>query len=265
MNSPLPQAWASLHPQLESLPPKAQELLIGCYQAAVELVAARGYGAIPTEVAWFCPVTALAQSLGVKHNTVVTWFKRYPVLQQVLTYAPYSCDIWDSRIQNVKRWHAGAVWVIALRQPRTVRMRDEYLKHPWRDLQADIKAKNTLRQSSDLPTSTKDTIHYWSPVSPVSQTPSGLDCRNLESPQEVLHSVHDGPSLDQVARMLATWLADRSINCWRKVLWTVLRLNRIAHFTDMVMRVLTDVREWPGLRNPAALLVSRCRQAGYLA
>ena len=264
MTLQLPLAWHSLHPQLERLPSKLQQLLVECYEAAQELVTARGYAAIPSEVAWFCPVTAVADPLEVKHNTVSTWFKRYPVLKQVLIYSPYVGNIWDARLQGTKRWHAGAVWVIRLGSPKGLSMRDEYLKHPWRDLQADIKLKNTLRQSSDVPQeSVKQTIHYWSPVLSPIQTPLELDCRN--TPEQVIPAVSGASSIAAVAALITQWLGDRHEACWRRVLWTVYRSNRLAHFTDMVSRVLVDIREWPDLRNPAALLVTRCRHAGYLA
>jgi hypothetical protein len=271
MTSPLPEGWAELHPALAQLPEKLQELLSGVHAAAHELVARRGHPVRPDEVSFFCPVSAVADSLGVKHNTVSTWFRRYPVLRQLVSYQRISQEVWDAKTQRTQRWHAGAVWWVRF-APGTVRVRHEDLAFCWRDLQRDIRDGHTveaLRRSGEEPLeSVHDTVLAWTNVPP--QPPLELDRRNDDSPfaddpMQAVKAAHDANGVDQAATHIARVFHDHTnLNCWRRVLWTAQARRRLPHLADLVARTLADAREWPTLRSPAALLVSRARGCGYL-
>jgi hypothetical protein len=258
----LPAAWSGLHQDLERLPQKLQLLLIGLYEAAERV--AQQYPVRPSEQLCFCPVSALAHSLGVRHNTISTWFRRYrSVLRRVVHYSACTSPIYDARTDTTTRWHAGALWLIRLSPPRgELRMRDEFFEHDWRDLAQDIRDGTTLRQSGQAPQKTVlETVIAWHPAKPVVLPPSELDRRN---PEWQVLDAHDGPSIDRAARAIASELQDRSVGLWRKLVWHAHRTDSLRHLANMFGRVLIDRQEWPGLRSPAALLVKRCQKAGLL-
>lgn len=271
MTSPLPEGWAALHPELSRLPEKLQTLLLEVHQAAETLVARRGHPVQPSEVAFFCPVSAIADTLGVKHNTISTWFRRYPVLRQLVGYQRTSQEVWDAKTQRVQRWHSGAVWWVRF-APGVVRVRVEDLRFRWRDLAQDIKSGNTveaLRRSGETPQeSVHDTVLAW--TNAPTQPPLELDRRNSDElfptdPMVAVRGAHDAHGVDQAAQHIARVFHDQdNLNCWRRAVWTAQAHRRLPHLADLVARTLADAREWPALRSPAALLVSRVRGSGYL-
>lgn len=266
----LPASWAGVHPELEVLPDRLKRLLVGLYQAAEDQVARHGYPVKPTEVAFFAPVRAVALALGVKHNTISTWFKRYPVLRKVVTYAPYTNKVWNARVQDEQDWHAGAVWVVRF-TPGQAKMRTEYLERKWRDLQRDIKQGETiqagytgLRPSSEAPEKqVVELVRFWSPV--VSQPPLELDGRSPDHAVDyAVLDAFDAVTAARAAEAVQVLVGDKptSIPYWHSLIFRALRANKLHILHNLLTRTLTDIREWPGLKNPAALLVSRVKHAG---
>jgi hypothetical protein len=269
LTASLPTAWTPVHEEIRKLPEKLQQLLIEAHAAGMLVCRQRGYAQTPTEVAMFAPLTAIARSLGIKHNTISTWFRRYQsLLRLLLHYVRYTNEILDLRDGKTKRWHAGSIWVVRLGVPGKIRVSEELFAHPWRDLQADIDAGRTVRQSTQDPTSTRTTFQHWTPVNPVqNQTPSSTDCRSDlfdHDPLLEVRSAYDAKSVDRAARAIAGAVGDFSLNCWRKTVWNAYRTKKLPDLADLVSRIMTDRHEWRALKKPGALLVKRCKEAGLL-
>lgn len=166
-------------------------------------------------------------------------------------------------------------------------------RHPWRDLESDIEAGRTVKalleaisplQGDEREIAVQDALKTWA-VTPGNLN-SPVACKGEVAPSEDLDAVQDirqiayrlgdlqhvhptkRPRLvGRLASALSRTLGDMHSRRWYcLMIWSAWRgqiegRGTLQALSTALLRLDSDRREWEGLRNPAALLVSRMRAA----
>jgi len=166
-------------------------------------------------------------------------------------------------------------------------------RHEWRDLEGDIDAGRTVKallegisslHTNEWENAVQDALKAWA-VNPGNLN-SPVDCKAEMEPGEGLDAVQDvrqiayrlgelphihatkrAALVGRLASALSRALGDTHSRRWYCLLiWSSWRgeiegRGTLQSLCAALVRLETDRREWEGLRNPAALLVSRLRPA----
>ncbi len=251
------------------------------HTVALEAACERGYEGAPSAVTFFCPLEVVARACGVHRVTVWRW-------AEVLK----SRGLIDARpLKGTLRGetrNSGTIWQVRLHpgRGRAARLTYEELRHPWRDLDGDVKRRRTAhRQLRAARATVKRTplegvefslIRIWA-VKPKPQLePVTLDsCTrarvSLEAVLDVPHADKEqrNSMVDLAAEALSQALGDAGgRNFYRLLLWQLLRAHdrhQGDHFHAvylMAVRARVDVRE-AFARKGGALFTSRVKGAPW--
>ena len=260
---------------LNELRPGPRRLLELLHQVAVSTVTARAYPVVPSQVTIHQPQEVIAAALGCALKSVYNW------TQALLTAGLLDARAHFTSSQGVTRVD-GMLYAVALKPRHVAHLPHDDLKHSWRDLDGDRAAGRTAWKSltgSDPDRSLESwraTLQAWA-VTPGSATSTPLFSDSVNSPATVQDVVYMLPMLatthpskrpalvSLMASTLASSLNDtHSRRYWCKAIWNAWRAELegragLQVLAAQVARLSADLKEWPDLRKPGALLASRLR------
>lgn len=265
-------------PDLEATYPAAPRAIWATYRllhrVALEVCAARRYTRTPHVAVFHAPAQLVAWALGVHRTTL---WRHLAVLEELgLVQARAHKTAVSSLPTPIA--NTGTLFAVALRPDRRARLRYEDFRHPWRDLDADVRAGATSYDLTlqEVPLEVRERVlTAWACGDRITD----LEHAQQWQPHGHIAAIYDlqharsgqrAPMVDAVARSLAHQLRDTgSINLYRRLLWGLLRRwdtgeNWFPQVYSLLERVLADTREgWA--RRPGALLMSRLHQTGLAA
>jgi hypothetical protein len=173
------------------------------------------------------------------------------------------------------------LYAVSLKAGHRAHLAHDDLSHSWRDLDADRAAGNTAWKmlTGSVP---KDRAGWLEALCNWSVTPGSAETPSL-SPDPVnrpgtlreavyalpliatAHSEKRAALVGMIASALASALDDtHSRRFWCKALWKAWRADLegragLQVFGAQLARLEADLKEWPTLKRPAALLVSRIK------
>lgn len=280
-------AWGELSAQavLEAAPPVsagAARVFEVLFTVAVATGEERGYRALPSTVAYHLTQTLLAAVVGY-----TTRHLRRAILPELeraglLDAGAHASRITNQQGQRQNMWD-GSLWCVKIR-PSDVRphLTPEDWQHQWRDFQGDLKRGHTAQkvmsylQTCDEPSKKLQVLQQWA-VNPSSKfNPLSVDRtfdeRQREDVQDVVYSLplladlgghHLVEAIGRAASEIAHHFGDQhSRRYWCALLWGAKRNSTLEALTAQIQRLLIDVKEWPDLQNPGALLAARLRPTG---
>lgn len=267
---------------LKAGPRRLLEIL---HALALDVLQVRGHRVTPSQLVLHQSQELLAAALGVHRVTVWRW-----------TCTLQDAGLLDARPHMATTTHRGAavtrtdgtLYALPLQPGHRPRLRYDDLKHQYRDLDADRKAGNTAfsaLQQSPTPEGGGwfERLRTWA-VAPGKIHPNPLgssDCctpgaDGLRSVQDVAyalplvaeaHPTRRAALVGTLAASLARALDDQhSRRYWCGVIWRAWNAEvegraGLQVLAAQLARLHADRREWPDLRNPAALLAARLRPA----
>jgi hypothetical protein len=258
---------------LRSGPRRLLELL---HEVAADTVSRRGYGVIPSQVTIHQPQELLARALGCHLVTVWRWTQELTTAGLVASRAHFTTSRGVTRSD-------GTLFAVRLKQGHYAHLTHDDLSYEWRDLDGDRAAGNTawkILQGSGSKTGKTEwheVLKAWA-VNPGSSTFPPLfsdHCSSANSVSDVVYALPllaltDAEKRPALIGFLATTLSralrdQHSQKFWCKVFWNawtdeVEGRGGLQVLGAQLSRLNSDLREWDGLKNPAALLVSRLRQ-----
>jgi hypothetical protein len=259
---------------LDQLHPGPRRLLELLHGVAVSTVTARVYPVTPSQVTIHQPQELLARALGCHVVTVWRWAQDLITAGLIDARGHYTTSKGSTRID-------GTLYAVSLQTGHRAHLTHDDLAHQWRDLDADREAGRTAwkaLQGSDP----KDRgawfqmLQNWAVIpGSISDSPLVSDhCRvpgtlpDAAYALPLLASAHPDkrPALvGMLASALAHALEDQhSRRFWCKVIWNawtdeIEGRAGLQVLAAQLARLDADRREWPGLKRPGALLVSRLR------
>ena len=254
------------------------------HRLALEVARARGYSARPDTVTLHLPASLLALGVGYTDRHL----RR--LLPELQVAGLVACGAHASKVRNMGLWD-GYLWCIKVNPGEICpHLRREDWKHAWRDFEADIEAKRTVKallegMSALHPDNQENALNSalkaWavSPgniSSPVACRPDIGEQARQETVLELAYRlgdlvhVHPTKRAEAVGRLgssLAHALDDEHSRRWYcQLLWTAWKTEvegraGLGVLAAALARLDADRTEWTGLRNPAALLAARLRVA----
>ena len=256
---------------LKAGPRRLLELL---HQVAVATVAARAYPVVPSQVTIHQPQELLAKALGCHPVTVWRWTAALEAVGLLDARAHFTTSNGTTRTD-------GTLYAVSLKAGHRAHLPHDDLKHKWRDLDGDRAAGRTawkILQGSDTKQETewKILLQQWSVTPGSTEPPVCFDpCRSGPGTLQdvvyllpLLSSAHPDkrPALvGMLASVMSQALRDpHSRRYWCKAIWSAWRAELEGHaglqvLAAQVARLSADLKEWPDLRKPGALLASRLR------
>jgi hypothetical protein len=175
----------------------------------------------------------------------------------------------------------GTLYAVSLKAGHIAHLAHDDLSYPWRDLDADVKHGRTAFQAMQGSTQ-REKIDWYSILETWSRCPGEINspfpsfdpCTPPGTLQDAAHALPliatahptKRPALiGLIASTIASALHDQhSRRYWFSAVyasWAAELEGRagLQVLQAQLMRLDADLREWPTLRNPAALLVSRIR------
>ncbi len=259
---------------LDELHPGPRRLLELLYQVARSTVTARAYPVVPSQVTIHQPQELIARALGCHLVTVWRWAQELVTAGLIAARGHYTSSKGSTRID-------GTLYAVSLQAGHRAHLTHDDLAHQWRDLDADREAGRTawkaLQGSDPIDRGAWfQMLQNWA-VTPGSTNDDPLvpdHCRLPGTLQDaayalpLLASAHPDkrPALvGMLASALAHALEDQhSRRFWCKVIWNAWTDETegragLQVLAAQLARLDADRREWPGLKRPGALLVSRLR------
>lgn len=233
----------------------------------------RGYHPGVTVVTFFCPVDAVAMAIGVSRQTVYNRMPELVAAGLVHQRAHYCTHQGQTKSD-------GSLWAVRLNPGESVapvRVEFDWMKGHYRNLGADIASGRTA-WSALQSYSRKDKSEIdLNPILAFSifslEEPINSDCKaygrfDLEALLDVTYADDDArnEAVDLAARALAAELgaSSSSLNMWRWLVWSLLRLEKAGQGSYwyqvylMAQRAGVDRREG-SCTNPGGLFVSRLK------
>ncbi len=265
----------------ETLSGTAKKLYTALCGVAVETAKSRGHAPNTTEVVLHLPLEQVAKALGWHRTTV---WRTLPALQELglVDYRPHKASC------RGETRNSGCVWRVRLTPDRgsKARLRRLDMKHPWRDLDKDVRRgrtsyralKDDVHHTQDSPLKGFDLqrLLMWSLGTFTDQKPvKAVCCKTRQASLETLLDLTASPKpernrmVELASQALAQALSDQtSVSWYQKLLWQILR--RFDATGDdysyqvylMAQRAKTDNLE-NFARKPGALFCSRLKQADF--
>ncbi len=254
---------------LRSGPRRLLELL---YQVAVSAVRARAYGVAPNQVTVHQPQELIAKALGSSLKSVYNWTGDLIAAGLLSARAHYTSSRGATRID-------GTLYAVSLKAGHRAHLAHDDLSFEWRDLDADRAAGNTawkMLTGSDPGDRGMwlRALQNWAAVpglvsdpplvpDPVNRPGTLRDAAHALPLIATAHPTKRPALIGVIASTIASALDDtHSRRFWCKALWKAWTAEvegraGLQVFGAQLARLEADRREWPGLRKPAALLVSR--------
>jgi hypothetical protein len=258
------------------LPPTAYRIYSALHQVALAVARARGYHPSVSRVTFHCPEEILAAALGINRTTI--WRNLPALLERGLVAARAHKGTLRGETKAT-----GKLWQVKLHPSRgkSARLSHEEFKHPWRDLDADVKHGRTAfktlqertQQSKELRKNSVDIelLLDWA-LPPASNSHSLIltvapgQRTDLETILDVPHAERTARNemVDTAARAINHALHDDSVDFYRKLIWNLLRRKDQGQddfYTvyTMIRRARSDYQEGFA-RSAGALLVSRLKK-----
>lgn len=252
----------------------------GLHTVSLEAAEQRGYCGGTTHVTMFCPLEVVARACRVHRVTVWRWAGVLKSLGLIDMRSHKGTLRGETR-------NTGTLWQVRLHpgRGRAARLSYEEMKHPWRDLDADVRRKRTAyRQLREDDATVRepandvdlDLIRGWAVTPYPQQNPVMTDSctRARVSLEAVLDVPHVDRSernrmVDLAAEALAQALSDRgAVNFYRRLMWQLLRASdrqQGDYFYAVYLaaaRAQVDVREGFARRG-GALFTSRVKGAAW--
>ncbi len=183
--------------------------------------------------------------------------------------------------ENRRMWD-GSLWAVKMvPHVSAARLRPEDWRYEWRQFEADLKGGRTAKlKMSYLKTTLEprkrlDALRQWA-VNPSSNNIPLLVDRTFsdDSREDVQDVVYSLPLLDELqgnhlaegigraASEIAHALNDRhSRRYWCALLWEATKNKTLTALSAQLLRLLTDLAEWPDLKNPGAVFAARLAKA----
>lgn len=262
--------------QLRSGPRRLLELL---HRLALDVAKARRYHPTVSQVVMHQSQELLAEALGVHRVTVWRWLKDLETLGVIEAREHFTTTTEKgNRVTRVD----GTLYAVALRAGHRATLRRDDLKHQHRDLDAAKRTKNTAHQVLQQ-SKTLEQVEWYSilrnwAVNPDSDHshPLNTDCcipefARLDEIAYTLpllaeaHPTKRAALVGMLASRIAHALADQhSRRYWCRVIWDAWNEEiegraGLQALAAQLHRLDADRREWQGLKNPAALFVSRAK------
>lgn len=258
-----------------------RRLLALLHSLAGHVIGAKGYAARPSQVTFHQSQELLSKALGVTTKTIQRWTRELEGLGHLATRAHYGGSKQDARID-------GLVVAVSLKAGHKARLHHEDMAHQWRDLEADRKAGRTAWaaqkwMSESLQREQTEWIKLlqnWSLRGSFTKPPLEADSDiGPNTVQDVIYTLPllaDLPPRDQPALVSACAAAlahdlndEHSRRFYARVIWDALEAERsgvaaLQPLAALLTRLEADMREWAGLRRPAALLASRLKRGQRL-
>jgi hypothetical protein len=262
-------------PVAAELSPTAFRIYRVLHQVALEVARARGYVEAVTHVTFHIPAEMVAHHLGIHRTTL---WRNLPELKNLglVDARAHITTVGDRKLTD------GTVWKVKLHPKRgkAARLSYEELKHPWRDLEADIRRGRTAYQEMQQSNPSRESYEVivpkllsWALPPHLQKTPLNLTVANT-SPGDLLsvldlpHAQRDerGTVVDAAARACASQLGDPNVDYYRYLMWQLLRLHDrgqdyFSTLYTMLCRVRADKLEGFA-RKPGALLTARLKEGG---
>jgi hypothetical protein len=262
---------------LEQLKPGPVRLLQLLHRLAVDASVSRAYPVTPSQCTLHLPQELIAKALSVHVVTVWRWSQDLIGAGLIAVRAHYSTLRRATRAD-------GTLYAVSLKAGHVSHLTHADLSHPWRDLDADVKHGRTAWKALQWSETRDEKSWYlilenWSrcPGSVTSHplpsldhcTPPGTlqDASNALSLVATAHPTKRAAVVGLLASSIAATLNDHhSRRYWCRTIWNAWReelegSGGLQVLGTQLARLEADRREWPGLRNPAALLTSRLRPA----
>lgn len=283
---PSAPSWPSCEDVLtgHALRTGAAEVFAVLHRLALDVGRARGYTATPDTVVLHLPASLLCLGVGISRATL---YRRLPELVEagLLAHGGQAQKVRDMGL------YGGCLWAIKVSVGEIVpRIRREDWKHQYREFAADIDSGRTVKALVDdlrqlhpqnREKVVQDALKSWtlipgnisSPL-PVVVSRSGVGLDAAQDIREVsyrlgelltVHPDHRAELVGRTASTLARLLDDSGSRRWYcKLLWEAFRSEQegrggLGALGAALARLDADRAEWTGLRNPAALLVTRLR------
>jgi len=250
---------------------------------AVVTAQARGYGVCPDAVTFHLPQGLVAAVVGYSDRQV----RR--VVGQLKAAGLIDCGAHASLVNDMRLWD-GYLWSVKVK-PSAAKpsLRREEWRHHWRDFAGDMASGRTVKalleqvsglQAEERKDALEEALEAWAvsrlnTIHPVVVRSDTSEDRGVEALQDVrevayrLGELAHVPASKQAewvgrtASVLARLLNDlRSRRWYCRLLWDALEAewegrSGLGTLSAALTRLEADRTEWPGLRNPAALLVAR--------
>jgi hypothetical protein len=240
----------------------------------LHVVEAKGYAVRPSQVTYHQSQELVARMLRVTTKTIQRWTRDLEALRLIATRAHYGSRKSDARID-------GLVIAVSLKANHRAYLHYEDLAHQWRDLDADRQAGRTawaaLKAMSESVQTQEGQYLYilqnWAVCGSFTTPPLGTDSDIVPNTvQDVIYTLPLLPDLPPLARTkavsqcaeaLAHGLNDEHSRRWyARVIWDAITAEQnnipaLQPLAALLSRLEADMREWTGLRQPAALLNAR--------
>ncbi len=259
---------------LDELRPGPRRLLELLHQVAVSTVTARAYPVSPSQVTIHQPQELMARALGCHVVTVWRWAQDLIGAGLIAARAHFTTSKGSTRAD-------GTLYAVTLKAGHRAHLAHDDLTHSWRDLDGDRAAGRTAWKALQG-SETRDrgawlkALQSWA-VAPGSVHDDPLlpdHCRPPGTLQDAAHALplvatahpDKRPALvGVIASTIARALSDQhSRRFWCGAIWNAWTAEvegraGLQVLAAQLARLDADVREWPTLKRPAALLVSRLR------
>lgn len=247
------------------------------HAVAVAASQSRKYRVIPTTAVYHLPQILLA--------AVADYTPRHlrraiiPELERAgLVDAGAHASNVTTKAGETRRMWDGSLWAVKVQpHPSAARLTPDDWRHEWRTFGADLKAGRTANaKMSYLKTTLEprmklEALQQWA-VNPSSDNiPLLVDRTFSEASREAVQDVvYSLPLLAELrgnqlvegigraASEIAHALNDQhSRRYWCALLWAATRNGTLSHLSAQLLRLLTDLIEWPDLKNPGAVFAAR--------
>jgi hypothetical protein len=259
---------------LDQLHPGPRRLLELLHQVAMSTVTARAYPVVPSQVTIHQPQKLIARALGCHLVTVWRWAQELVTAGLIAARGHYTSSKGSTRID-------GTLYAVSLQTGHRAHLTHDDLAHQWRDLDADRVAGRTAWKASQG-SEQRQAEGWFQILKNWAVTPGAINddplvpdhCRVPGTLRDaayvlpLLASTHPSkrPGLvGMLASTIAHALRDQhSRRFWCKVIWRAFSAEMegrggLQTLAAQLARLDADRREWPGLKRPGALLVSRLR------
>jgi hypothetical protein len=283
LSNPTPAPAAPLRPScapldtitdLDQLRPGPRRLLELLHGVAVSTVTARAYPVSPSQVTVHQPQELMARALGCSLKSVYNWTGSLVAAGLVAARAHFTSSRGSTRVD-------GTLYAVSLKAGHVAHLAHDDLAHEYRDLDGDRAAGRTawrMFTGSD----TRDKAEWYSILAAWAVTPASVDNSPLlpdpvNRPATLQNAAHALPLVATahadkrpalvgvIASTIASALSDHhSRRYWCRAIWNAWTAEvegraGLQVLAAQLARLDADVREWPTLKRPAALLVSRLR------
>ncbi len=273
---PLRPSYAELGTvtDLEQLRPGPLRLLELLHRLAVDASVSRAYPVAPSQATLHLPQELIAKCLCVHVVTVWRWAQELLKAGHIAVRGHYTTSKGATRAD-------GTLYAVSLKAGHIARLAHDDLSHSWRDLDADRAAGNTAWKALQW-SETRDEKSWYLILARWAAVPGSINddplvpdhCTPPGTLQDAAHSLPliatahptKRPALiGMIASTISHALHDQhSRRYWFSAVyayWAAGLQGRagLQVLAAHLMRLDADLREWPTLRKPAALLVSRIR------